>query len=105
MQVLKEKNGSTLNVRLIGKLDTTTSPLVEAEIAVELEDINELIIDLKEVDYVSSSGLRLFLILQKSMVRQNGTMKLINVTDFIAEILDITGFMEILDVELEQQDG
>ena len=105
MQIIKEKNNETLTVRLIGKLDTTTSPQVEAEISVELDNIKELIIDLKEVDYVSSSGLRLFLILKKDLARQMGTLKLINVTDFIQEILELTGFIEIFDVELERNDG
>ena len=98
MEITNIRNGNELKVIIDGSIDTNTAPQVEEEIMSELEGVDSLILDLKDVYYVSSSGLRLFLILYKKM-SDHGTMKLINVDDFIREILDMTAFTSILDIE------
>lgn len=98
MEITNIRNGNELTVVINGSIDTNTAPQAEEQIMSELEGIDSLILDLKDVYYVSSSGLRLFLILYKKM-SSHGTMKLINVDDFIKEILDMTAFSSILDIE------
>ena len=98
MTVTKKKDGSTLYVGVSGRLDTSTTPAFEAEVKPELAGVTELILDFKALDYISSSGLRALLSLQKQMNVQ-GSMKIKNVNDIVNEIFEVTGFSDILTVE------
>ncbi len=83
---------------LWGRLDTLTAPDLEKEIMASIDGISELIIDFKGLDYISSAGLRVILSSLKLMNKQ-GSMKLVNVSDQVMEILEVTGFTEILTIE------
>ncbi len=98
MEVNKKINGGELTIAPKGSLDTVTTPDLEKEIG-DLENLNSLIIDCKDLDYVSSSGLRLFLKLHKSLSLKGG-LKLVNVPPLIKEIFDITRFSDVLTIEL-----
>lgn len=96
MTIDKKLNGSKLTIAVGGRLDTTTSPELEAQL--DLNGITDLTFDMKELDYVSSAGLRLLLKAQKQMNTQ-GDMRLINVNDIVMEVFEVTGFSSILKVE------
>ncbi len=81
-----------------GRLDTSTSPEFEKEIESLSDDVSELILDMKEVAYVSSAGLRVLLAAQKKM-NKRGSMKLTGVCDTVMEVLEMTGFSDILVIE------
>ena len=81
-----------------GKLDTSTTPQATAEIEADLDSAEELVIDMKDLKYISSVGLRLMLSLHKKMTYKGG-MKLINVNETNMEIFDFTGFADILNIE------
>jgi anti-sigma B factor antagonist len=98
MTITETKNGSALTVALEGRLDTMTAPELEEKLNAALTDVTELTFDLEKLEYVSSAGLRVLLSTQKAMAKQ-GEMKLINVSEPIMEIFDITGFSEILTIE------
>ena len=98
MNITKKLEGSTLMVALEGRLDTTTSPLLEALLNADLEGITELVFDFAKLDYLSSAGLRVLLSAQKKMNKQ-GTMKLRNVNSTVKEVFDITGFTDFLAIE------
>ena len=98
MTIEKKINGEELTLVVSGRLDTQTAPDLENEIEASLADVKELIFDVEGLDYVSSAGLRVILKAQKIMNSQ-GSMKLINVNDSIMEVFDITGFLDILNVE------
>ena len=98
MKIDQIKNGNELKLALDGRLDTMTAPLLEAELQKALPGIESLIFDFEKLDYISSAGLRVLLSSQKIMSKQ-GSMKVINVSDIIMEILDVTGFTDILTVE------
>lgn len=93
-----DKDGTRLVVRVMGHLDVNTSSDFEGAVKDQLDGVEDLVIDMAGVDYVSSSGLRALLALQKRMFKQ-GTMRLVNVTPLVRELLDETGFSEIIDVE------
>mgnify|MGYP002857760211 FL=1 len=84
-------------VVLEGRLDTVTAPSLEKELA-SLEDVTELVLDFKALDYISSAGLRVLLSAQKAMSKQ-GEMKICRVNDTIMEIFEVTGFSDILTIE------
>ena len=94
-----EKNGAQLTVKPRGRLDTATSPVLEKELKVQLDGVQDLIMDFEEVDYISSGGLRVLLTTQQAMDDCGGTMKLIHVNDYIIDVFDLVGFMDIIHVE------
>ncbi len=98
MTINKKQEGTTLTVALDGRLDTVTAPQLEGELRSSVNGITELIFDLNALDYVSSAGLRVLLSAQKVMNRQ-GEMKIRNVKPEIMEIFDVTGFVDILNIE------
>ncbi len=98
MEINKVIKDGCCKLDLSGRLDTITSPQLEEELKELPENINELILDLKELEYVSSAGLRVFLNAQKSMSAK-GKMVLRNVNEEIMEVLDMTGFTQILTIE------
>jgi len=98
MEISKKKEESKLTLGLSGRLDTLTAPQLEAVIQNELDGITELVLDLKDLVYVSSAGLRVFLLGQKTM-NKKGSMALCNVCDDIKEVLTITGFADIFTIE------
>ncbi len=98
MNISKTKDANTLTVALEGRLDTTTAPQLENELASELDDITGLIFDMSKLDYISSAGLRVLLSAQKKMNRQ-GSMVVRHSNPDIMEIFDVTGFSDILTLE------
>lgn len=98
MTITKNQKADKLTVALQGRLDTVTSPQLEAELRASVNGVKELTFDLEKLDYVSSAGLRVLLAAQKVMNRQ-GNMKVLNVKPEIMEIFDVTGFVDILNID------
>lgn len=98
MTINKLFEGESLTLTLSGRLDTNSSPALEAELKQSVGGIKELIFDFSGVEYISSAGLRVLLAAQKVMNRQ-GSMKLIGVNDDVMEVFEITGFSDILTIE------
>ncbi len=97
MTIEKIPNGAELCLKVSGRLDTATAPQLENEIK-QLNGVNKLILDLLDLEYISSAGLRVILGAQKIMSRQ-GEMIVKNVSETITEIFEITGFVDILNIE------
>ena len=91
MQINKNQEGGKLVLSPIGRVDTITSPELEA--AVVTDGIDELVFDLAQVDYISSAGLRVLLSAQKRMAGKS--MKIANAKPAVKEVFDITGFSDI----------
>lgn len=98
MTIEKTMTGTTATMKIVGRLDTTTAPELEATIDSCAAGIKELVLDCSALEYVSSAGLRVILKAQKMMNAQ-GTMKLTHVNETIMEVFDITGFADILTIE------
>ena len=90
-------NDNSMTLHLIGRLDTTTAPAVEKEIqaACAKTSANRVQVDCSALDFISSAGLRVILRLKKA-VRDTS---IINVSPEIYEILDMTGFTEMMEVK------
>lgn len=97
MNITKTQNESILTIALAGRMDTATAPQLQAELDGALEGITEVDLDFKELEYISSAGLRVLLALQKTMKKQ-GKLIVRNVCDEIKEVFDITGFADILTI-------
>ncbi len=97
MTITKTKEGSRLVLALSGCLDTTTAPQLEAELKQSLGGVTALVLDFAELAYLSSAGLRVLLVAQKTMNKQ-GTMEIHHVNETISEIFEVTGFADILTI-------
>lgn len=98
MTITKDMNGTTLNVSLEGRLDTTTAPELEQALKDSLDAADELTMDFSKLDYISSAGLRVLLSAHKAMSKKGG-MKVVNVNEIIKEVFEVTGFADILTIE------
>ena len=95
MNICIEKENGATTLKIEGRLDTTTAPELEKTINGEGEALKNLVLDFKGVDYISSAGLRVLLTAQKKMNIQ-GSMELVNVSEAVMDIFEMTGFAEIL---------
>ena len=98
MTIKKNLESGTLTLKIEGRLDTMTAPELEAELKQDMEGITSLVLDMAELVYVSSAGLRVILGAQKQMSKQ-GSMVIRNVNDTIMEVFEVTGFADILTIE------
>lgn len=98
MNIQKTVNGTTLTVKLEGRLDTTTSPKLEEELKGSVDGVTCLVLDFEKLEYISSAGLRVLLSMQKIMTKQ-GEMHIKNVNETVMEVFEITGFADILTIE------
>ena len=98
MNIVKTQNASALTIAVVGSLNTTTAPELEAELKASLDGVSELVLDFEKLDYISSAGLRVLLSAQKVMAKK-GKMKVIHVNESVMEIFEITGFSDIFDIE------
>ena len=98
MTIDVKKNPDQVTIAVAGRLDTTTAKELEKAINESIQEEKHLILDIKEVEYISSAGLRVLLGAQK-MMQKIGSMKVLNVCEEIMEIFGMTGFVDILDIE------
>ena len=99
MDIKKELIDGRTVLYLEGRLDTSNSAALEKEINDTLAKTDNVELDLTKLEYMSSSGLRVFLMTQKKMNSQGGTLVVRNVNEYIMEIFDITGFSNILTIK------
>ena len=98
MIINKKQDGSALVVALEGRLDTTTAPELEQALKSSLDGVTDLTLDMTNLDYISSAGLRVLLSAHKTMLKQ-GTMKVTNASEIVREVFEVTGFSDILTIE------
>ena len=98
MEIKKELNGESLTIALSGRLDAVTAPQLEKELGSSLDGIKNLAFDFAQLEYIASAGLRVLLVAQKRMNKQ-GKMSIKNVSEEVKEVLDMTGFINFLQIE------
>ena len=98
MTIEIKRNTNQITIELVGRLDTITAPVLEKTISDSIEIGDNLVLDFKGIEYISSAGLRVLLSTQKRQ-QKSGSMKLIHVCEEVMEVLEMTGFADILTVE------
>ena len=98
MTIEIKRNAEETIIKLVGRLDTTTAPALDKTINEDIAGTKNLVLDVKELEYISSAGLRVFLGAQKKM-QKIGSMKVINVCEEVMEVFEMTGFADILVIE------
>ena len=98
MKIEVNKNGNVLTISPFGRLDTSTSPELQVVVTDNIDGVTDLTFDLKQLDYLSSAGLRVLMSTQKIMNKQC-EMRLINVNEDVMDIFDMTGLTDVFDIE------
>ena len=98
MTIKIKKNDNEITIAVVGRLDTITAPVLVKTIGENIGGIQNLILDFKGLEYISSAGLRVLLGTQKKM-QSKGSMKLVGVCEEVMEVLEMTGFADILTIE------
>ena len=98
MTIEQKQNGNQLVMNIAGRLDTSTAPELEEALSKVSGEVTELVFECKDLEYISSAGLRVLLKAQKKM-NTVGSMKVTHVNDAIMEVFTITGFDSILTIE------
>lgn len=98
MTIEIKRNAEEITIEIVGRLDTNTAPALDKTIVEDVLDSQNLILDLKGLEYISSAGLRVLLGAQKKM-QKSGSLKVINVCENIMDVFDMTGFADILTIE------
>ena len=104
MNINIRESGDIRIVDFAGRLETGTSPAAETAILKLLEDgHSRIVINLAETEYVSSSGLRVFLVAAKKLMAVSGKLKICQPNEVVKEILDISGFSTLLEVRSSEE--
>ncbi len=94
-----EKQGKALTVKPQGRLDAVSSPVLEKEMQEYLDDVQEITMDFTDVEYISSGGMRVLLATEQRMEDCDGSLRLIHVNEYILEVFELVGFIDIVNVE------
>ncbi|BAT56919.1 anti-sigma-factor antagonist (plasmid) [Nostoc sp. NIES-3756] len=81
-------------IELNGDVDTNTAPLVQEQILPQVKAGSKIILDMTQVSYLSSAGLRMLLSLYRQIFNQNAQIILVGLSEEIADTMSITGFLD-----------
>ena len=98
MEIGKKLEGARLTVTLSGELNTVTAPELEASLSEDLQTIDEIVFDMEDLSYITSSGLRVLLVCQQEL-EERGGVTIRSASPVIREVIEVTGFDSILTLE------
>lgn len=99
MNISETRSGDVVQIKIDGRVDTTTSPQLQQAILQAFQKGSKLVLDFSDVEYVSSAGLRALLIGQKTANSKGGSMTLVHVADAVLQVFQMSGFSGILHIE------
>lgn len=99
MEIVIKNEGDHLKIVLEGRLDTTTSPELETILEQEIPKVKNVEIDLMDLQYISSAGLRVMVFGHKKLAAQNGHFTLKNPNEYVRDVFATTGLDSVLDIE------
>lgn len=105
LNVSESTEGEVTVISIEGRLDTATSADFDFALEAHAEKPSKLLVDLTGIQYVSSAGLRVFLMLAKKLQKSGGRLVLCNMSSSVREVFDIAGFSKILQIEADRDDG
>jgi anti-sigma B factor antagonist len=103
VEVSRQNNVST--VSLEGSIDGKTAPLVREELRPTLEKAENVILDMSKVDYLSSAGLRLLLLIYREFTAKNGKLVLMGLSPDIQAVMSHTGFLSFFTLAESEQEA
>ncbi len=98
LKINVKQNGTEYTFALDGRLDTLTSPELDGKIKEIVNDASKLILDFKDLEYISSAGLRVLLGALQAM-EGRGEMVVQNVAPAVTEVFELTGFSRLFTIK------
>ena len=98
MNISKTLENGKITFALEGRLDSTTSPQLQEVLIPAFDEIKEVELDFTQLAYVSSAGLRVLLLGLKTAKAKSASMTVSNVSQEIMEVLEMTGFVDMLTI-------
>ena len=98
MMIHESRENGTISFALEGRLDTTTAPMLQEALIPAFDKAKEILLNLEKLAYLSSAGLRVLLIGQKTANAKGAALTVSGVSEDIMEVLDMTGFSDILTI-------
>ena len=105
MKVTTLSQPGVTHVELEGSIDGKTAPQIREELSPALQHVEKLIIDMSRVDYLSSAGLRLLLLLYREISARKGKLVLVQVSPEIRTVMSHTGFLSFFTLADSQQEA
>jgi anti-anti-sigma factor len=106
MEVTEERRADVVILAVAGRLDAATSKVLEEAILKRIvEGERKLIVDLSGLDYISSSGLRVFLLAAKKMGPEKGKVLLCSMQEGVRQVFDLAGFSSILSIHNSREEA
>ena len=99
MNINKTQNGEKTTITLSGRLDTTTAPKLQESLIPEFDTAKHIELDFAELIYVSSAGLRVLLMGEKTAKAKGASMTFTGVSEEVMEVFEMTGFADMLSIE------
>ncbi len=100
MEINKAISNQNVIITLKGRLDTMTAQQLDDEAkSIDFDEVETVTLNLKDLEYISSSGLRVILALYKNLKSKDGNLKIVNVSNTIMELFSMTGMADYLDIE------
>jgi anti-sigma B factor antagonist len=99
LSITKTKDGDKLTVKIKGEMDSSNASQFSETVEEDLDSVMEIFIDMSELDYTTSAGLREMLAAYQVLDEKDGRMVLQHPNDEIKEVLELTGFVHFLEVE------
>jgi anti-sigma B factor antagonist len=98
MNVDFKTRDAILIISVAGNIDSKTAPELQQKIVEAAHDTNKIIIDLSKVEFVSSAGLRVLLMVYRQIKTNDGTVVLVGVSEEIEEVMSMTGFINFFKI-------
>jgi anti-anti-sigma factor len=98
MNINRINTGEKTSFILEGRLDTTTAPQLQSTLIPEFDSTKEIELNFSGLAYVSSAGLRVLLMGEKTAKAKGAKLVITNVSEEIMEVFEMTGFSEILTI-------
>ena len=98
MDIKENKTADTVDLIISGRLDTSTAPQLEARLKESCKGMKNMVLDLKDIEYISSAGLRSILVAHKLMEGVGGKMSVRSPSAFCQQVFEATGLQSVLNV-------
>jgi len=98
MEVTEGRVGDATTLRIVGRVDSSVSKILEQKVLEVVSRDSAIVVDLAEMNYVSSAGLRSFITLAKRAHSSNRTIALCGMREEVAEIFEISGLLDLFKI-------
>lgn len=105
LQIEESREGDVVILGLVGRLDTATAADLDFAADPHVDGPTRLLLDLAGIQYVSSAGLRIVLMIAKKLQKSGGRLVLCCMTSAVREVFDLAGFSKILTIEPDRAAG